>query len=158
MWQSVEILNVCNALTLKQIFWKTKTFFKNLEYRFLVESTSASFPYKTAISEANVKANRMVSTKWTYHKWSFAGNYFIFWKFCFTLWTLKKSWLMYQQPKCSCSYFSKALRFIWGWFFPASILNRAPLNGCFQRFNLSGFFLIRDRLKIQSCRLKTTNK
>ena len=52
-------------LTLKQIFWKTKTFFKKLEYRFLVESTkikNASFPYKTAISEANVKTNSIVNT------------------------------------------------------------------------------------------------
>ena len=51
---------------LNQIFWKTKTFFKKLEYSFSVESTkieNASFPYKTAISEANVKTNRMVSTK-----------------------------------------------------------------------------------------------
>ena len=39
MWRSVEILNDFNTLTLKQIFWKTKTFFKNLEYRFLDEST-----------------------------------------------------------------------------------------------------------------------
>ena len=57
MGQSVEILNVFNTLTLKQIFWKTKTFFKKLEYCFLVESTrteSASFQYKTARSEANV--------------------------------------------------------------------------------------------------------
>ena len=64
-----------------------KTFFKNLEYRFLVESTkteNASFPYKTAISEANVKTNRMVNTKWTYHsKRSFASNYFIFMKILF---------------------------------------------------------------------------
>ena len=78
MRQSVKILNVFNTLNLKQIFWKTKTFFKKLEYRFLVESTkieNASFPYKTAISEANVKANRMVTTKWTYHKKrSFSSN------------------------------------------------------------------------------------
>ena len=43
-----------------------KTFFKKLEYRFLVESTkteNALFTYKTAISKANVKTNRMVSTK-----------------------------------------------------------------------------------------------
>ena len=48
-----------------------KTFFKKLEYRFLVERTKikkASFPYKTAISEANVKTNRMVTTKWAYHR------------------------------------------------------------------------------------------
>ena len=55
---------------------------KKLEYRFLVERTKiekASFPYKTAISEANVKTNRIVNTKWAYHReWSFASNYFIF--------------------------------------------------------------------------------
>ena len=48
--------------------------------RFLVESTkikNTSFPYKTAISEANVKTNRIVSTTWTYHEErSFASNYF----------------------------------------------------------------------------------
>ena len=53
----------------------------------LVERTKikkASFPYKTAISEANVKTNRMVSTKWTYKKErSFASNYFIFSKILF---------------------------------------------------------------------------
>ena len=71
MLGSVEILNVLNALTLIQIFWKTNIFFKKLEYHFLVESTkieSTSFPFKTALSEANVKTNRMATTKWTYHK------------------------------------------------------------------------------------------
>ena len=85
--ESVKILNVFNTLTLKQIFWKTKTFFKKLEYRFLVETTkieNTSFPFKTALSEANVKTNRMTTTKWTYHKeWSFASNYFIFLKILF---------------------------------------------------------------------------
>ena len=64
-----------------------KTFLKKLEYCILVESAKiekASFPYKTAISEANVKTNRTVSTKWTYHKeQSFASNYFIFLKILF---------------------------------------------------------------------------
>ena len=57
MWQPLEILNVFNTLTLKQIFWKRKTFFKKLEYRCLVESTKiekATFPYETTQSEANV--------------------------------------------------------------------------------------------------------
>ena len=46
-----------------------KNFFKKLEYHFLVEITkteNASFPHKTSTSEANVKINRIVSTKWTY--------------------------------------------------------------------------------------------
>ena len=49
MWQSLEILTDFNILTLKQIFWKTKTFFKRLDYRFSVESTkieNASFHKK----------------------------------------------------------------------------------------------------------------
>ena len=87
MWQSVIVPNVFNTLTLKQIFWKTKTFFKKLEYRFLVETTkieNTSFPFKTALSEANVKTNKMATTKWTYHKGrSFASYYFFFfWKIC----------------------------------------------------------------------------
>ena len=57
-------------------------FFENLEYSFLVESTTienASFPRKTEISEANVKTNKMLITKLSYHKeQSFASNYFFF--------------------------------------------------------------------------------
>ena len=83
----MEILNVFNTLTLKQIFWKTEAFFKKLKYRFSVEGTkieNMSIPYKTAISEANVKTNRIVSTKWTIQKeLSFASNYFIFSKILF---------------------------------------------------------------------------
>ena len=81
MWQSLEILNVFNALTLKQVFWKTKICFKKLGYRFLVGCTdvkSATLPYKTALSEANIKTNRLRSTIWTHHKnRSFASSYFI---------------------------------------------------------------------------------
>ena len=61
--QSLDILTVFNTFTLQQILWIKKTFFKKLEYRFLVESTgieNTSFPYNTAMSE--------VITKWTYHK------------------------------------------------------------------------------------------
>ena len=61
--------------------------FKTLEYRFFVGSTkieNASFPYKTVISEPNVKTNRMASVKWSYHKGrSFASNCFIFLKILF---------------------------------------------------------------------------
>ena len=64
-----------------------KTFFNKLEYSFSVESTkieNTSFLYKTAISEANVETNRMVTTKLTYHKErSFASNYLIFLKILF---------------------------------------------------------------------------
>ena len=64
-------------------------FQKKMEYFFLVESTkleNATFPCKTALSKANVKTNKMGSTKWTYHKIrSFVSNYFIFWTFYFSL-------------------------------------------------------------------------
>ena len=62
-------------------FPENENFFEKLEHRFLVEITkieNTSFP-KTALSEANVKENKMATTKWTYHKeWSSASNYFIF--------------------------------------------------------------------------------
>ena len=84
MWKLLGILNFFNTLTLRQIFWKTQTLFKKLEYRFLVESTkieNPTFPHKTALPEANVKTNKMDSTKWTYHKQrTFASNYFVFLK------------------------------------------------------------------------------
>ena len=63
-------------------FLENENLFQKLEYRLLVESTkieNTSFPYKTAMSEAHVKTNRMVSTKWTYHKErSFASNCCVF--------------------------------------------------------------------------------
>ena len=104
MRQLVKILNIFNTSTLKQIFWKTKTFFKKLEYRFLVESTKIGntlFPYKTVLSEANIKTNGMVSTKWIYHKEQrFASNYFIFLKILFQFKNLlKRVDLMYKRPK-----------------------------------------------------------
>ena len=48
-----------------------KPFSKNWSTVFLVENTKiekTSFPFKTALSEANVKTNRMATTKWTYQK------------------------------------------------------------------------------------------
>ena len=59
-------------------FLEKENQFKKLEYRVLVECTkieNASFPYKTALSEVNVKTNRTVTTKWTYHKkWCFSSS------------------------------------------------------------------------------------
>ena len=61
------ILNDFNTFNFEIDFLENENLFsKKLEYHFLVESTkieNASFPYKTAISKANVKTNRMVSTK-----------------------------------------------------------------------------------------------
>ena len=87
MTKMLADFHICVSAPLKQIFWKKKTIFKKLEYHFLVEKTkieNASFPCKTEISEANVKTNKMVTTKWTYYKErSFSNNYFISLKFFF---------------------------------------------------------------------------
>ena len=92
----MKVSNIFNNLTWKQIFWKTKTCFKKLEYCVLVETTkieNTPFPFKTTLSEAIIKTNRTVTTKWTSHKeWSFASNYVIvFGNFFTVLEPLKKS-------------------------------------------------------------------
>ena len=49
-------------------FLENENLFHKTGGPFLVESKkieNLSFPFKTAISEANVKINRMVTTKWT---------------------------------------------------------------------------------------------
>ena len=62
-------------------FLKNTNLFQKTGVLFLIESTkieNAKFPYKTALSEATVKTNRMGSTKWMYYKeQSFASEYFI---------------------------------------------------------------------------------
>ena len=64
---------------------KTKSFFEKLKT--LVESTtmeSATFPYKTTLSKANVKTNRMGGERYKMdlsQKSSFATKYFTFSKF-----------------------------------------------------------------------------
>ena len=61
---------------------KRKSLYKRLEYRFLVESTkieNATSPCITALSEANVKTNRMESSKRMWHKERrFGSNCFLF--------------------------------------------------------------------------------
>ena len=75
--------------------------FEKLEGRFLVEGAKTEnplFPYKTVKSEAIVKANRMVSTKWTCRKeQSFASNCSAFLRILFQFKNLlKRVDLMYQ--------------------------------------------------------------
>ena len=101
-----------------------QTLFKKLEYHFLVESTkidNITFPYKTVLSEANVRTNGMGSTKLTYHKeWSFSSNHFPFSKILFQFRNLVyRVDLMYQPPKCPYSYYLKALEFYFRVFFPS---------------------------------------
>ena len=58
-WQSLGISNVFNTLTLKQVFWRSKTFLKKLEDHFWVQTTtneSATWPYKTFLSKGRIKS------------------------------------------------------------------------------------------------------
>ena len=68
-------------------FLEDDNFFQKTGELFLAERTKiekASFPYKTALSEANVKTNRIVTTKWAHDRErSFASSYFIFLKVLF---------------------------------------------------------------------------
>ena len=63
-------------------FLENENLFQKTGVQFLVETTKieiTSFPFKTALSEANVKTSRVTTTKWNYHKaWSFASKYLIF--------------------------------------------------------------------------------
>ena len=91
--------------TLKQILWKTK-----LEYHFLVESTkieNATFPYKTALSEANVKTNRMGDTKWICMKERSFATILFFEKFVSFYESFIKSW--FDVPTTQMSIFMLSL-------------------------------------------------
>ena len=89
---------------------ENENLFQKSGVQFLVESTkieNVSFPYKTSISKANVKTNKMVTTKWTCHKErSFATNYFIFLKILFQFKNLLyRVDFLYKQPKYPYLYF-----------------------------------------------------
>ena len=95
----------------------------------IFESTkivNASFPYKTAISKANVKTNRMMTTKWTYHKNGVLPvTTLFFWKFCFSLRTSYEELICCtKNPNAHICTFWKRWSFIWRYFFLVSILNR----------------------------------
>ena len=127
MWQSADILDVFSTLNLKQIFWKTKTFFKKLKYSFLVESTkigNASFPYKITISESNVK-----QILWGVQNGPITKNGVLpvtssfFWRFCFNLRISYKEliWCT-NDPNVHTRTFWKHWNLIWWCFIPVSIL------------------------------------
>ena len=88
MWQSMEILDGFNTLTSIQIFSKTETFFKKLEYYFLVESTkieNTSFLVKSPMSGVNVKTNRVATKNWPITKSGvFLVTVSFFLKICFS--------------------------------------------------------------------------
>ena len=114
MWQSVEILNVFNTLTLKQIFWKTKTFFKKLEQSFLAKSTNTeNTHFLTKLSYQKLMLRQI---KWLVQN-GLTSNYFIIlWKFCFGSRTSYKEiiWCT-KDPNAHIRTFSKPWRFFSLW-------------------------------------------
>ena len=119
MWQSLEILNIFDTLTLKQVLWRIKTIFKNLVYRCLVESSvieSVTFSYKTVLLK--VKTNWMVSTKCTYHKERSFATILFFWNFNLNIRTSFDT----NYSNIHINIFCKRLSFIWGCVFSVSIL------------------------------------
>ena len=92
--QSLEILNVFITLTLKYVFWKTKSLFEKLQYHVLFESTamkSAILPYKTGLPKVNIKTNRMWSTNRPITKSGLLQlTTLFFWKFNFGIRTSYK--------------------------------------------------------------------
>ena len=130
MRQSVEILNVFNIL--KPDFLENENFFKKMGYYFLVESTkieNALFPYKTAISKANVTTNRMVSAKWTKitKNGVVASNYFNFLKNLFQFKNPLQKELIWctNDPNADIPIMCNRWSFIWWCFFSMSILKES---------------------------------
>ena len=127
MWESVKVSNVFS--TLKQIFWKTKTFVKKLEYHFLVEATkieNTSFPFKTALPEAN--AIRQIEWRLQNRPITKSGvlpvTAFFFWKICSSFRTSQTEliWCT-NELNVNIRIFRKCWSLILGCFFPVSILN-----------------------------------
>ena len=128
MRRSVKVLNDFNTLTLKEIFWKTETFFKTLEYRFLVESTkieNALFPCKTA----NQKPMLRQIECWVQYGAVTKNRVFpVATLICFTLRTSSKEliWCI-NDPNVHIRTLCKHWSFIWWYFFPLSILNEISI-------------------------------
>ena len=122
MWQSVEILNVFNILTLKQIFWKTKTFFKKLEYRNKLKALRLkTHHFHTKLPHQNLMLRQR---EWWVKNGPMTNNgvlpltTLIFWKFCFSLGTsyIELIWCT-NNPNAHVRTFLQELQFYLTCFF-----------------------------------------
>ena len=135
MWQSMKILNVFNSLTLKQIFWKTKTFFKKLEDSFLVESTKIEKDWNHFHTKLPYQKPILRQIKWWLQNVPVTKNGVLpvttlfFWKFCFSLRSsIKELICCTSNPNAHSCSFRKHWSFIWPCFFPVSILKSEKLH------------------------------
>ena len=129
MWQSVEILNIFNTSTLKQIFWKTKTFSEKLEYHFLVESTKMKGHYFH--TKLPCQKQMLRQTELWVQNGPITNNRVLpvttlfFWRFSFSLRTSYKEliWCT-NNSNAQIHTFCKRWSFIWQCCFLVSILKQ----------------------------------
>ena len=124
VWQSPEILNVINTLTLRLIFWKKKTFFKKLEYRFIQKTQHFHIELPTqkptirqiewGVQDGPITKNQVLLV-----------TTFFFQKFCFSLRTPYKmfTWCI-NLLNVHIQTFWRCWSFIWRFF----VLNEKVIN------------------------------
>ena len=114
MWHSLEILNVFNTSTLKQIFWKTQTLFEKLECGFLAEITWM----KTQNFHTNLHCQMPMlrHIEWGVQNEPITKNRVL------PLTTLFLQKFYFFQPNVHIHTFRKHRSVIWELFFPVSIL------------------------------------
>ena len=144
MWQSKEILNVFNTLILKQNFWKTKTFFKKVEYQFLVESTKIKNKMHRCHSKLPCQKQMLRQIEWWVRNGPITKNGVLpvttlfLRKFCFSLRnSCKELFRCSNNPNVHIYTFCKRWNFIWRWFFPVSILKYHNCGQSSWRWRLS---------------------
>ena len=68
---------------MKQIFWETKTFFKKLDYRFLVQTTKIEntlFPFENPLSDILIQIERRLQNGPTTESGVLPVTTLLFWK------------------------------------------------------------------------------
>ena len=102
---------IFKTLTLKQIFWKTETFFKKLEYRLKTHHFQTRLPYRKPM---------LRETEWWVQNGPITKNRVLpvttlfFWKFCFSLRTSYKKLIWCTNgPNAHILTFWKRWSFIW---------------------------------------------
>ena len=124
--QSVEILNDFNTLTLIQIFWKTKTFFRKLKYVFQLKAPILKTHH--FYTKLPYQKPKLRQTEWWIVNEPIKKNGVLpvtplfFWKVCFSLRTSKELNWCTNNPNAHILTFCKRWGFIWRYSFPVSIL------------------------------------
>ena len=113
-------------LTLKQVFWKTKVFFKKQDYLFLVQLTTienAIFPYKAACQMPMLRLMEWGVQNGPIKKWLFVNIYLFFGKFNFIIKTSNRQLIQgTNYLNVHIHIFLKRLSFTLGCVFPLNIL------------------------------------